>query len=615
MAVKTIDGFPDGSGSLTNDDIFIFMDDPSGESVTKKVSLSDLSAAIETLTSISINANVLTYTDENGNSTNIDLSLYLDDTNLARLVNGSIDPLTGIGTFTRDDGTTFTVDFSSLLPQAEINDLTASVTWANVPDANITESSVVQHSGALRLTESQIVDLGNYVASGNSISLLTNDNNYIISDTTVASDSEKISNIISLSQSEYDLITPQPGVLYVIDDAPTPAISGENISQFTNDANYLTSHPPISAASSSDNSGRTYIQDIILDSNGHVTGISTATETVVNTDTNTITNIGANSTNYTNGNINFVGGGATTISKVGNTLTISSTDTNTDTNTITNIGVNNTSYTNGNINFVGGGATSISKVGNTVTITSTDTDTNTDTNNYVNSASYSYTNSALTLTRVGLADVTCEIGSPAAPFGSIYLVGSQITSSDIVGFHLRRTLSSSYTAMVGGTYPSATDGGMVIAYGSTYNLFGPYQSQVHIYYNSTPRLITDVNGVTVYGTFTNNSDATQKENVVPLSGCLDLVNNLNPVSFNFKPEEGLHDRTTVGFIAQEVQQTFSGLPYELGIVREIDYPTVNEDENTSKKILGISETNLVAILTKAVQELTARVEALESQLP
>ena len=48
---------------------------------------------------------------------------------------------------------------------------------------------------------------------------------------------------------------------------------------------FLTAHPSISAASSSNNSGRTYIQDITLDSNGHVTGIATATETV--TDTNT----------------------------------------------------------------------------------------------------------------------------------------------------------------------------------------------------------------------------------------------------------------------------------------------------------------------------------------
>lgn len=48
---------------------------------------------------------------------------------------------------------------------------------------------------------------------------------------------------------------------------------------------YLTAHPSISAASSVNNSGRTYIQDITVDSNGHVTGITSATETV--TDTNT----------------------------------------------------------------------------------------------------------------------------------------------------------------------------------------------------------------------------------------------------------------------------------------------------------------------------------------
>jgi len=45
----------------------------------------------------------------------------------------------------------------------ELNDLTSIVTWATVPDAYISESSVVQHSGALRITESQIVDLQNYL--------------------------------------------------------------------------------------------------------------------------------------------------------------------------------------------------------------------------------------------------------------------------------------------------------------------------------------------------------------------------------------------------------------------------------------------------------------------
>ena len=147
----------------------------------------------------------------------------------------------------------------------EINDLTSIVTWANVPDANITESSVVQHSGALRITESQIVDLQNYITSGDNVSTLANDANYIISDNSIAAGSDKINNIINLSQSEYDSITPSTGVLYIIEDAPDPITSlpssgnwdvayswvasnsgvvissGDNISLLNNDLNYVES--------------------------------------------------------------------------------------------------------------------------------------------------------------------------------------------------------------------------------------------------------------------------------------------------------------------------------------------------------------------------------------
>jgi len=48
---------------------------------------------------------------------------------------------------------------------AEVNDLSAAVTWANVPDANITQSSVTQHQAALSITESQISDFGTYQPS------------------------------------------------------------------------------------------------------------------------------------------------------------------------------------------------------------------------------------------------------------------------------------------------------------------------------------------------------------------------------------------------------------------------------------------------------------------
>jgi len=53
-------------------------------------------------------------------------------------------------------------DLSSYLT-SEVNDLTVSVTWANVPDANITQSSVTQHQAALSITSTQVSDFGEAV--------------------------------------------------------------------------------------------------------------------------------------------------------------------------------------------------------------------------------------------------------------------------------------------------------------------------------------------------------------------------------------------------------------------------------------------------------------------
>jgi hypothetical protein len=55
--------------------------------------------------------------------------------------------------------------------QTETNNLSTAVTWANVPDANITESSVTQHEAALSITESQVSDLGSYITGNQTITL------------------------------------------------------------------------------------------------------------------------------------------------------------------------------------------------------------------------------------------------------------------------------------------------------------------------------------------------------------------------------------------------------------------------------------------------------------
>lgn len=71
---------------------------------------------------------------------------------------------------------------------AEINDLTAAVTWANVPNANITQTSVTQHQSALSITESQISDLGSYLTSisGSNLSAISVDALSDVNTTTVA---------------------------------------------------------------------------------------------------------------------------------------------------------------------------------------------------------------------------------------------------------------------------------------------------------------------------------------------------------------------------------------------------------------------------------------------
>jgi hypothetical protein len=89
----------------------------------------------ETTTTLSAAANILTYTDEEGNDTNIDLSLYIDDTNLARIVSGTMDG-NGIATFTRDDATTFTVDMSVLLDDTNLSRITTA-SW-NTSDGVLT---------------------------------------------------------------------------------------------------------------------------------------------------------------------------------------------------------------------------------------------------------------------------------------------------------------------------------------------------------------------------------------------------------------------------------------------------------------------------------------------
>jgi hypothetical protein len=113
---------------------------------------------------------------------------------------------------------------------------------------------------------------------------------------------------------------------------------------YDNGSRVLTAHPAVSAASSSDNSGRTYIQDILLDSFGHVTGITTATETVVDTNTTytlgvpeSTTAIRLTGSDSTTNDVTLTAGSNVSITRnSANQLTIASSFTDTNTATAAN---------------------------------------------------------------------------------------------------------------------------------------------------------------------------------------------------------------------------------------------------------------------------------------
>lgn len=135
------------------------------------------------LQDLSLSGNILSLS---GDPSTIDLSGYLDNTD-TQLSEAEVDA------FVANNGYLVT----------ETNNLTGTVTWANVPDANITQSSVTQHQGALTITESQVSDLGNYVPSN----------------TTGITGATAVNNIVHISQADYDAIgTPDANTLYIINN-------------------------------------------------------------------------------------------------------------------------------------------------------------------------------------------------------------------------------------------------------------------------------------------------------------------------------------------------------------------------------------------------------------
>ena len=108
-------------------------------------------------------------------------------------------------------------------------------------------------------------------------------------------------------------------------------------------------------------------------------------------------------------------------------------------------------------------------------------------------------------------------------------------------------------------------------------------------------------------TITFLSDARDKKDVESLPIGLDFVKELNPVKFVWddRDENGKHDVKDCGFIAQDLKaiQEKYNVSEELQLVNE----SISEDK------IFASAGRLIPVLVKAIQELTAKVEALEAK--
>ena len=100
--------------------------------------------------------------------------------------------------------------------------------------------------------------------------------------------------------------------------------------------------------------------------------------------------------------------------------------------------------------------------------------------------------------------------------------------------------------------------------------------------------------------FASISDERLKKNIKPLSGILEKINKIKTISFDWKD---INESVKAGFIAQNVQEIFPEYVVD---------NMANEGEEKKLGTTGGMAGGYIAVLTAAIQELSAKVAALEA---
>jgi hypothetical protein len=108
-------------------------------------------------------------------------------------------------------------------------------------------------------------------------------------------------------------------------------------------------------------------------------------------------------------------------------------------------------------------------------------------------------------------------------------------------------------------------------------------------------------GVWGAGAYVNGSDLRLKEDIKPILSGLDYVNKMNPVSFKYLESYSRDRSIQTGFIAQELKEVFKDEEWVEGIVQK------------GTNHYNVAYQNIIPILVKSIQELTARIIQLENK--
>ena len=113
-----------------------------------------------------------------------------------------------------------------------------------------------------------------------------------------------------------------------------------------------------------------------------------------------------------------------------------------------------------------------------------------------------------------------------------------------------------------------------------------------VFINST-ELYTNPSTGTLFATiFSSLSDESQKDNIIPLENSSEVVNKMNPVSFNWKKT----GKKSYGVIAQEIEKILPDIVHENNGVKSVEYDS------------------LIAFLIKSIQELSEDLDETKSRL-